>query len=491
MFFILLQSILFDSIFNPEQLKKSSLTILVILDQPKMKNIKFLVLILVALFSACQKNESDKIVPADYNAMNETSRLKSATIGEFSVLTYNVAGLLEPFSSSNPSENTPQISVLINDYDIVQVQEDFNYHAALYEDDYHPYRTPTSGGMGIGDGLNTMSIFPFSDDLDRVDWDDCNGTDCLTPKGLTWLRLRIDEGVYIDLYNLHTNAGTEDGDLEARRANIIQFIDYVQSHSQGNAFIITGDFNCRYTRAEDNIRLVSDDLYATDVWIQLIKEGTEPEQGSEALVCPETDILTDFSCELVDKIFYRGNNHITLTPLEFTYEDAKFRDSDGNMLSDHRPVYTKFRWTLATNLKLSDPFGGPHGTSYNDVNSIPDNPVVRTVGIRTGSRVDQVNLTLTDGTHFVHGGTGGTAHSLTLNPAEYLNSITMCSGKKDGHTRVFYIKFTTSAGRELSGGATTETSVTYTAPAGWQIVGFHGRSGSELDKCGVIYAPVL
>ncbi len=48
-------------------------------------------------------------------------------------------------------------------YDIVNVQEDFNYHAALYADDHHPYRTATSGGAGFGDGLNTLSDHPFED----------------------------------------------------------------------------------------------------------------------------------------------------------------------------------------------------------------------------------------------------------------------------------------------------------------------------------------
>jgi hypothetical protein len=66
----------------------------------------------------------------------------------------------------------------------------------------------------------------------------------------------------------------------------------------------------------------------------------------------------------------------------------------------------------------------------------------------------------------------------------------MNSGSYNGNTRVFYAKFTTNLGRTLSGGATTGSTVTYTAPAGWQIVGFHGRCGDELDKAGVIYARV-
>jgi hypothetical protein len=59
--------------------------------------------------------------------------------GSFTTLSYNVAGLLEPFSGGNPAVNTPLISCLIRAFHVVQVQEDFNYHAALYDScDDHP-----------------------------------------------------------------------------------------------------------------------------------------------------------------------------------------------------------------------------------------------------------------------------------------------------------------------------------------------------------------
>lgn len=74
---------------------------------------------------------------------------------------------------------------------------------------------------------------------------------------------------------------------------------------------------------------------------------------------------------------------------------------------------------------------------------------------------------------------------------EYLSSVQLCSGKHDGHTRIYYAKFTTSTGRNLSGGSTTSDCTAYTAPAGYQITGFHGRSGDELDQVGAVYTRVL
>ena len=58
--------------------------------------------------------------------------------GEFLALTYNVAGLPEPLSGSQPSVNIPQISPLLNSYDLVLVQEDFWYHNELKAQINHP-----------------------------------------------------------------------------------------------------------------------------------------------------------------------------------------------------------------------------------------------------------------------------------------------------------------------------------------------------------------
>ncbi|NNN31342.1 endonuclease, partial [Streptomyces sp. S3(2020)] len=107
--------------------------------------------------------------------------------------------------------------------------------------------------------------------------------------------------------------------------------------------------------------------------------------------------------------------------------------------------------------------------------------------LRAGSRVDQMSVTLSNGTTLTHGGTGGTASSLTLASGEYVTTAYLCQAQKDGRTRIFYAKFTTSTGRTLAGGTTTSDCVTRTAPSGWQIAGFHGRTGDEVDKVGFIY----
>jgi endonuclease/exonuclease/phosphatase family metal-dependent hydrolase len=411
----------------------------------------------------------------------------AATTGTFDVLTYNVAGLPEGLSSGSPETNTPLISPRLGAYDIVNVQEDFNYHAALYAGDDHPYRTATSGGVPFGDGLNTLSDVPF-EDFERVKWNACTGTNCLTPKGFSLARVRLAEGAFLDLYNVHTNADATDDALAARRANIEQLSDFIQANSSGNAVIVMGDTNTRYTRAGDNIRTLAGENGLTDAWVQLVKGGTPPAQGADALLCPTSAPPND--CEVVDKILYRSSRLLSLTATRYDNAWASFLDSAGGNLSDHFPHTAAFSYTLNPSLRAGDFFGGPHGTAFNDADDLPAAPSPRTLTLRGGSRLDAVSLTHDGGTTLTHGGTGGTASSLTLATGEHLTSVKLTQGQKNGRTRLFSAAFTTDKGRTLSAGTATSDAKTFTAPSGWQIVGFTGRSGDEVDKLGVLYAPI-
>ncbi|ELP64983.1 jacalin-like lectin [Streptomyces turgidiscabies] len=417
----------------------------------------------------------------------------AADSGTFSVLSYNVAGLPEAISSApTPRESsTTTIGQRIAPYDVVNVQEDFNYHAYLYAaDTAHAYRTATSGGAGIGSGLNTLSKIAYDgDDFERVGWNSCTygSGDCLTPKGFTFMRERLAEGVYVDFYNLHTNAGTNDDDLAARADNLSQLTDFIASHSAGNAVVVMGDTNTRYTRSGDTIAEFTAANGLTDAWVQLIRGGSAPAKGSDALVCDQTGTTVPNTCEVVDKILYRGGKLVSLNATSYNNEHAKFLTDAGLMLSDHDPLTAGFTWSRNAAFQLSDQFGGPHGDYYNDIGSVTAGARATTLALRSGSRVDQMSVTLENGTTLAHGGTGGTASSLTLAGGEYATAAYLCQGVKDGHTRIFYAKFTTNLGRTLAGGTTTSDCVTRTAPTGWQIAGFHGRAGDEVDKIGFIY----
>ncbi|MDA1360112.1 jacalin-like lectin [Glycomyces luteolus] len=408
----------------------------------------------------------------------------AAISGDLSVLSYNIAGLPLGLGDGDPETNTPIIGSRLGSYDIVHVQEDFNYHAALYAADDHPHRTATSGGVPFGDGLNTLSDLPF-EDFERVKWNDCSSGsgDCLTPKGFTFMRARLAEGVWVDLYNLHTDAGSEAADIAAREKNLAQVSAFMATHSAGNAVIVYGDTNTRYTRG-DGIAEFAAGSGLTDAWVELIRGGDAPNAGDPALTCQ--DATVDATCEVVDKVLYRSGDHVKLDAGTYRNDHAAFRNDAGENLSDHYPIAVDFSWSTGGDFALSDQLGGPHGDFFTDVDDLDAGDSARVLRLRAGERVDSIGATLADGTVLDHGGSGGTVRELTLAAGEYPVALRVCQAQHDGRTRIFYARFTTSAGRTLEGGTATGECATFTAPAGWQIAGFHGRAGAALDKVGVV-----
>ena len=287
---------------------------------------KLFICLCLFFFLACKKDDNNK------------KSLPTNSLS-FSVLTYNIAGLPQGISSSNPLKNTPYIGKLINDYDIVQVQEDFNYHELLIKNDNHPYETKTKAlSVPFADGLNTFSNYEILD-LKRFRWNDCTAADCLTPKGFSFSKINFQNQFIIDFYNIHANAGSEGNEMAARRKNIVQFMDYVDTHSGDNPVIIMGDFNSRYSRTGDIIRRVLESNFK-DAWIEIERNGVLPILDNIGLVCEEGS-GNGPNCEVVDKIFYRGTDKLELTLQDFELPTEKF-SLDGNWLSDHRPMFAQF-----------------------------------------------------------------------------------------------------------------------------------------------------
>ncbi|KAK4645130.1 hypothetical protein QC761_310950 [Podospora bellae-mahoneyi] len=428
----------------------------------------------------------------------------AATSGNFDVLTINVAGLPAILNDNgvpgDKAANAAAMGAKFSEYgiDVVQLQEDFNYHAHVYRTNTHPHRTATSGGVPFGSGLNTVSYLPWVD-FRRIKWNKCSDAsqfDCLTPKGFTFMRVAISSdsstAAYVDFYNLHADAGVEPGDFTARNDNVKQVVDYIATWSKGNAVVVAGDFNSRYTRTGDTgIR----DLLASenpsgprlkDAWVELLYNNVIPQSPSSCGNPAANDL-----CEIVDKVFYRASPLLNLQATDVRYDTLRFLQADGNILTDHNPVLVNYTWSSGASLRQSSLFGGPHGTWFSDVPVLAgtNKPKTATITFRGGSRLDSVGLTLTDGTLFAHGGTGGSVVSLVLEATEYWTQAELCSGQRKGQTRNFYIRAVTSSGRSLTAGSATSSCQTFTAPSGWQIVGFVGQDGSEVDQLAFVYAP--
>ena len=285
-----------------------------------------------------------------FGAINGSSKtspiLRNADKGKFSVLTYNIAGLPQIISSAKTerAESIADIGQKLNQYDIVHVQEDFNYNDNLYENgNLHPFRSSTKGGVPFGDGLNTLSKYPVTD-IRRIPWEACTGADCLTPKGFSYSRIEVAKNVFIDFYNVHANAFNHLEAAAARRQNIQQLSAYIKAHSFGNAVVVMGDLNAHYSFSYDNIRELLAENHLEDSWIFLKHNGNFPKSGMQL---PDNDILKlDDQSETIDKILYRSSSQIQLNPSDYNLEKYLFTNVKGMPLSDHNPVSVTFTWTL-------------------------------------------------------------------------------------------------------------------------------------------------
>ncbi len=284
----------------------------------------------------------------------------SSDTGEFTTLSYNVAGLPQEVSTVNPKDHIPLISPLINDYDIVVTQEDFDwwqpsldtidfahYHERLRAQTDFPYQSPRHPGpeavgldwqrdrptLFVGDGLGLLSRFPF-DEFRRVPWGTCAtaAADCLAMKGFAMARIGLSPGVTVDVYTLHAEAGGEADDSKARADGFDQLAVYIQKNSAGHAIILGGDTNL-HTEPDSN---EADNREDARVWAEFLQRAGLTDV-CDALKCADPT--------RIDKFAFRSGQ-VKLEPQSWQFEAEKFRDAKGEDLSDHEPLLVTWRWTV-------------------------------------------------------------------------------------------------------------------------------------------------
>jgi hypothetical protein len=134
-------------------------------------------------------------------------------------------------------------------------------------------------------------------------------------------------------------------------------------------------------------------------------------------------------------------------------------------------------------------FGGSGGTHFDDERQLPLAPKVERIVIRSGDRVDRVEMHLAGGTALVHGDDdGGSERTLTLDPGDTVRRLEVTLGRKSNSTRVFSVRFVTDGGKVLAGGKPTADLHVIEAPPGWHLVGLHGKCGDEVDALGGLFA---
>ncbi|MCD7757244.1 MAG: hypothetical protein LUH45_03650, partial [Clostridiales bacterium] len=304
-----------------------------------------------------------------------------AKSGTFTVATINVDGLPESvlggmitMNSDGPgSDGTKWISSYIAScgYDIVAVQEDFEYNAELLSNltDYSSgtWRGNISDNISLSllisgcidtDGLNLLykSAYTASGET-WVSWTTKNGrldngNDELIDKGYRFYQVTIADGVTIDVYTMHMDADADAEDIAAREAEWTQLVKAIKASNTTNPIIIMGDTNSRYTR-EDLQTLVIDALEAdsrftaADAWIEVIRDGDYPEYGSDALTVTAGDYNSYQVNEVVDKVIYinNANSNIQLTATSYEVDADGYQYDDGSLPGDHPPVVVEFSYT--------------------------------------------------------------------------------------------------------------------------------------------------
>ncbi|MCQ2485702.1 MAG: endonuclease/exonuclease/phosphatase family protein [Clostridia bacterium] len=291
------------------------------------------------------------------------------TTGTLNVVSFNVDGLPVPsFLSStkrNPLKSTKIMAEQINasDCDILCAQEDFNFHRTLEKNLDMEYATLTSGGAGIGDGLNIFSKYPIYN-VNRVAWDsaygifDC-GSDELTPKGILYCTIEIEDGVFVDVYTLHADAWEDDKSMTAKAEQFDQLMELIETVSgTDRAVILTGDFNTNYSVFREgykagryNVDLCQKllDNFVShgfkDSWIEYNNNGNYDFTYNE--------MYNRYGCQYnrvwdtLDHVYYRDGAGVSFELISAVYEDF---DSDevtwDGHVSDHSAVKTSLKYTV-------------------------------------------------------------------------------------------------------------------------------------------------
>ena len=254
--------------------------------------------------------------------------------GTLTLLTYNVQGLPDPLTESDRPglERMEAIRPLLEAYDVVAVQEDFDAekHAALTAT-AHPekvwFARKVDENRVYGAGLSILAT-PERAAYEEVHYARCHGvtdgaSDCLASKGFQRLTVTVG-GVPLDLVNTHHEAGGGPDDVAARESQVDQVIDALDDRPD-RAVILLGDLNLRPSDVEDLPLLTR---YADAGLVD----------GCDATACNEPDHI--------DRILARDGEALALTFSTWENVDPAFRFAEGDPMSDHPPIAVTVTWEV-------------------------------------------------------------------------------------------------------------------------------------------------
>ena len=254
------------------------------------------------------------------------------TEGELHALTYNVHGLPPEITLDDTTDRMTQIGPLLGDFDLVGMQEDFieANHEILAGASGHP----TQRWFGdVGDERIYGSGLAIFANLTEVDhhhepFDECYGfldhsSDCMATKGFQMMRLQLAEGLEVDVYNSHLEAGGGEEDVAARESNVQQIVDAMLDLSEDRALMFVGDTNLHEHDEED--------LPLLESWMEQVGWV----DACESVECDEPG--------RIDRVLLRSGGGVELSAVSWAVEPA-FYDDEGVPLSDHDAISAVVGW---------------------------------------------------------------------------------------------------------------------------------------------------
>ena len=247
------------------------------------------------------------------------------------VLSYNVHGLPDLVVSDDPAARMPEISRLLNAYDVALVQESWSYFEVLRVRATHATVERyggVDGGSWFRTGLATFAR-PRLRAVTRGSLGACAGwldraNDCLADKGFLRVRLALENGAELDVWNLHLDAGDDETDRAARDAQLRLLAERVQKISGAGALVIGGDFNLDEANPADRALLT-----------RFERELSLSDSGARAAADGA------FARKRIDFILYRSSAAVSLEP-ELAGEAREF-SAGATPLSDHPALFARLR----------------------------------------------------------------------------------------------------------------------------------------------------
>ena len=260
---------------------------------------------------------------------------------------YNVSGL--PIINKPSQQDVSAAFIVEKGYDIVAVQEDFNFHNRLVRNLHgYEYMTNHTGGVPGGDGLNIFTkSMPIYNET-RVMWNDsCGviayGADELTPKGFIYTVIDIGNGIYVDFYNLHADAFSDEGSIEAREKQYKQVVEFINARYAENErpVIVTGDFNtymhsCNYD--SDMYTYFQEQCGLKDAWNELHNDGDYFDYQKWY----DTGISSWGNWDSVERFMYKSGGGVDV--IATSYEYVEVLDENGEPVSDHCGAECEFNF---------------------------------------------------------------------------------------------------------------------------------------------------